>query len=65
MIPQDELTAPDGQGILALTFRSGDKQFLRMRSLFVKSVTIMGAGAGSAEACTLGGMKALPRCRDL
>lgn len=61
-IPCYELAPPDGQGILALTFRAGDERFLRLRSLFVKSVSFIGAGAGSADTCTLGGIKALRRC---
>ena len=61
-ISTEELAPPDGQGFLALTFKSGDKRFLRMRSLFVKSVTFAAAGVGSGGACTLDGLKALRRC---
>lgn len=61
-IPVEELQVPDGQGILALTFKTGNKKFLRLRSLFVKSVVFAGAGAGSADTCTLAGIKALQRC---
>jgi len=61
-IPAGELQAPDGQGTLAVTFRDGDEAFLRMRSLFVKSVTFVGAGAGSADTCTLAGIRALQKC---
>ena len=61
-IPLDELPAPDGQGILALTFRAGDESFLRLRRLFVKAVTFAGAGVGAAGTCTLESLQALQRC---
>ena len=61
-IPESELPAPDGQGSLAITFRSGDERFLKLRRLFVKSVTFAAAGAGSAGACTLESLAALQRC---
>ncbi len=61
-IADEEMQVPDGQGALAVTFRSGDKRFLRMRSLFVKTVTFVGAGVGSYELCTVGGLRALKRC---
>lgn len=57
----DELPPPEGQGALAITFRAGDPWFLRLRSLFVKSVALVGAGT-SAATCTLGGIEALGRC---
>ncbi len=61
-IPLSELTPPDGQGFLAVTFRSGDKRFLRIRSVFVKPVVFAGAGSGSAETCTWGALRALDLC---
>ena len=61
-IPATELTPPDGQGFLALTFRAGDERFLHLRRLFVKSVTFAAAGVGSAGACTLECLHALQRC---
>ena len=60
-IPLDALPAPEGQGVLALTFKNGDPWFLRLRSLFVKAVTFVGAGAGDAGACTVAGVEALRR----
>jgi uroporphyrinogen III methyltransferase/synthase len=54
-----ELPPPEGQGVLALTFRAGDARFLRLRSLFVKAVTLAGAGAGSAGECTQWTVRAL------
>ncbi|TAN36192.1 MAG: uroporphyrinogen-III C-methyltransferase [Verrucomicrobia bacterium] len=57
-VPLDDLPTPDGQGYLALTFRAGDPALTRLRSLFVKTVTFVGAGAGQ-EACTLAGLRAL------
>jgi len=61
-IPLDDLPTPDGQGTLALTFRAGDARLLRLRSLFVNSVAFVGAGVGSADLCTVAGVKALRRC---
>jgi uroporphyrinogen III methyltransferase/synthase len=61
-IPLEELTPPAGQGFLALTFRSGDPRFLRLRSLFVKPVVFAGAGCGSADVCTLAAWEELARC---
>lgn len=61
-IPPAELPPPDGQGFLALTFRADDARFLRLRRLFVKSVTFAAAGVGTAGACTLECLHALQRC---
>lgn len=55
-----ELPVPDGQGALALTFRAGDERFLRLRTLFVKPVNFVSAGAG-AGLCTQAGVEALRR----
>lgn len=61
-IPLAELPTPDGQGSLAVTFRTDDERLVRLRSLLVRPVTFMGAGVGSADLCTLAGIKALGRC---
>jgi len=61
-IPVEELPPPDGQGFLAMTFRTGDERFLQLRRLFVKSVTFAAAGVGSAGTCTLDSLHALQRC---
>jgi len=60
-ISLDDLPAPEGQGVLGLTFKAGDPRWLRLRSLFVKAVTFVGAGAGDAGACTVAGVDALRR----
>ncbi|MCX6995648.1 MAG: uroporphyrinogen-III C-methyltransferase [Kiritimatiellaeota bacterium] len=60
-IPLDELPVPEAQGVLGLTFKAGDPRLLRLRSLFVKAVTFVGAGAGDAGACTMAGLDALRR----
>src|SRR5271157_769008 len=52
---------PEGQGRLALSFRAGDARFLRLRSLFVRAVTFVGAGAGNYDSCTLAGARELQR----
>jgi uroporphyrinogen III methyltransferase/synthase len=59
-ISPSELPVPDGQGALALTFRSGDERFLRLRSLFVRPVVFVGAGM-NAGLCTQAGIAALRR----
>lgn len=61
-IPAHDLTPPDGQGYLALTFRAGDARFLRLRSLFIKPVVFVGAGPGGRELCTVAGSTALGEC---
>jgi len=61
-IPFRDLPTADGQGALAMTFRAGDARFLRLRSLFLKALTFVGAGAGRAELCTVAGIEALHRC---
>ena len=61
-IPLADLPAPAGQGALAITFRAGDERLLRLRRLFVKSVTFAAAGVGSAGTCTLDSLAALQRC---
>ena len=61
-IPLEVLTPPEGQGHLALTFRRDDRRLQRLRSLFVSAVVFVGAGAGSAAACTAAGLEALRRC---
>jgi len=61
-IPLCDLPPPPGQGHLAVTFRSGDAAWLRIRSLMVKPVVFAGAGCGSHDSCTLGAWDALARC---
>ncbi len=60
-VPLEDLPVPEGQGSLAMTFRSGDERLLKVRSLCVKSVVFAGAGAGSAGECTLWAVRALQR----
>lgn len=58
-IETSELKVPDGQGYLAVTFRKGDEQWLKLRKLFTKAVRFVSAGVGSADYCTLAGVNAL------
>ncbi len=58
-VPLSELPVPAGQGSLAVTFRLGDPAWTRLRSYFVKAVRFVGAGVGSADFCTWGGIKDL------
>jgi uroporphyrinogen III methyltransferase / synthase len=62
IVPLEELPAPEAQGILALTFKKGDKRFERIRSYFVSPVTFVGSGPGSAGLCTIRGEQALRDC---
>lgn len=61
-ISEQELTPPDGQGYLSITFREGDERFKAIRSLFIKSVTFTGAGCGRASLCTVEGVQSLKDC---
>ncbi len=61
-IDLNQLTAPDGQGFLAITFRKGDVRFKTMRNLFAKSVTFVSAGVGDAGLCTMAGVEAIKHC---
>ena len=58
-VPLSDLPVPAGQGYLAVTFRLGDPFLTRLRSYFVKAVRFVGAGVGSADFCTWGGVKDL------
>ncbi|MDE0839137.1 MAG: hydroxymethylbilane synthase [Kiritimatiellae bacterium] len=58
-VSTDELPVPEGQGVLALTFRAGDATGQALRSLFVKATRIVGAGVGRAGYCTVEGVDAL------
>jgi uroporphyrinogen III methyltransferase/synthase len=53
--------SPDGQDMPAIVFKAGDARFLRLRSLFVRAVIFVGAGAGSADLCTVAGLRELRR----
>jgi len=61
-IPAEDLMVPDGQGVLAMTFKQGDHRFHHIRNLMVKTVTFVGAGVGTADMCTLAGIHALKNC---
>lgn len=56
-ISLDTLQVPNGQGYLAVTFKKGNKKMSALRALFVKAVRFVGAGVGSAEMCTWGGIR--------
>ena len=55
-ISVEELSPPEAQGVLAVTFRTGDARFAAMRSRFVKAVRFVSAGVGDAGLCTLTGL---------
>ncbi len=57
-IPLEELPSPEGQGVLCMTFRQGDPVMVAVRSLFLRTASFVGAGAG-AGMCTLAGVEAL------
>ena len=58
-IESDRLQVPDGQGILALTFRYRDMFWTQLRKLFVKPVLFAGAGCGRGDTVTIETVKAL------
>ena len=58
-IPLQQLPSPDGQGRLAMTFRTHDPIMSRLRSLFVRPVVFVGAGPGGAGLCTVAGKQEL------
>lgn len=58
-VPLEALAVPAGQGYLAVTFRMGDPVLTKLRGYFVKAVRFVGAGVGSADYCTLGGINDL------
>lgn len=60
-IPATVLPPPEGQGVLAITYRAGESRLDRLRSMFVKTVRFVGAGAGDAGNLTLAGRRALER----
>lgn len=57
-IPLNELETSESQGALAVTFRKNDPRLCAIRSLFVKSVTFVGAGVCAGH-ITLDGLRAL------
>ena len=59
IVPIDiaDLPPPEAQGVLAVTFRAGDRRFLDMRERFVKAVRFVSAGVGDAGLCTLTGLR--------
>jgi uroporphyrinogen III methyltransferase/synthase len=61
-IPEDELPTPPGQGALGISFRAGDFRLIRLRTLFVRPVVFVGAGAGRVGMCTADGLAELAAC---
>ncbi len=47
---------------LTIRFLHGNPRLLRLRSLFVTPLTFVGGGVGSADLCTVGGVKAIRSC---
>jgi len=60
--PCDDRPTSPGQGAIGLSFRIGDRRLVRLRSLFVRPVVFVGAGAGAAGLCTADGLAALKAC---
>ncbi|MBO4287650.1 MAG: uroporphyrinogen-III C-methyltransferase [Kiritimatiellae bacterium] len=58
-IPLERLAPPEAQGVLAVTFRKGDRVPMALRARYVKAVRFVGAGVGSADLCTWGGVRDL------
>ncbi len=58
-LSEQEMAPPEGQGVLALTFREDDRRWLTLRSYFVKSLTFAAAGVGESGHVTLATLRAL------
>ncbi|MBR4652226.1 MAG: uroporphyrinogen-III synthase [Kiritimatiellae bacterium] len=56
-IPMEELPPPEAQGVLAVTFRIGDRRFQKLRQNFIKAVRFVSAGVGDAGLCTIVGLR--------
>ena len=50
-----ELPPPEAQGFLAVVFKEGNKNLLKMREHFVKAVRFVSAGVGNESLCTIAG----------
>lgn len=61
-IPLDELSTPEGQGFLALTFKKGNIVFDTLKEYLIKSVVFAGAGIGNANFVSLATINALKNC---
>lgn len=61
-IPLEDLQVPEGQGVLALTFRAGDDRFIKLRNLLIHPVILAGAGIGAADNATQAAVDALRGC---
>jgi len=46
-----------------ITFNRLNHKMVRFRSLFIRAVSFVGAGAGQADLCTLAGVQVLKRCQ--
>lgn len=62
IIPSEELTPPEGQGVLAITFLKGNRAMERLRQAIVYPVILAGAGPGDESLLTLGAVNALRGC---
>ncbi|MFW5802553.1 MAG: hydroxymethylbilane synthase [Verrucomicrobiota bacterium] len=61
-IPLHDLPVPEGQGVLAMTFRSDDHRLIALRNLLIHPVILAGAGIGAAENATQAVVDALRSC---
>ena len=61
-IPLSDLATPEGQGTLAVTYRTTDDRIHRIRNYFIKPAVFAGGGAGHYDYCTLASWKELHNC---
>jgi len=61
-IPPEEITPPEGQGFIALTFKENNPLFQNIRKYFSHSVVFAGAGPGSPDLASIGTLTALKNC---
>ena len=58
----NDITPPEGQGYIAVTFKANNRLFQNIRKYFVKPVVFAGAGPGNPELISIGAVKALSNC---
>ncbi|HPN84103.1 MAG TPA: uroporphyrinogen-III C-methyltransferase [Victivallales bacterium] len=61
-IPLEELAVPDGQGRLAITFKSGNPLFSKIRKFFIHPVVFAGAGPGDKKLITQTAREEIQSC---
>ncbi len=61
-IPLKDMTPPQGQGYLAVTFKKGNPVLSEIRKLFVKETVFAGSGPGNETYAPVATVEALKKC---